>query len=206
MVAQVLHGLLEPGGVQVGRGRLGPQRRQQAHPKVDPLRRVLVAGADVHLGAAQRRQRHRLQAGERMLLGEQQRQRLQPDQPAGELLGGEWASEPFAAAERHVEPPGQQQLKRRAEAAVEASDQLGLGRALACGAQQPRRGVPLGEQVDQQRLVVVAKLLDGLVVESEQLAGAQQQALAFGGEHDPAGGAGEQADAELLLEPADVAA
>jgi hypothetical protein len=89
---------------------------------------------------------------------------------------------------------------------VEAGDQLGLGRALACGAQQPRRGVPLGEQVDQQRVVVAAKLLDGLVVEGEQLAGTQQQALALGGERDPAGGAGEQADAELLLEPSDVAA
>ena len=66
----------------------------------------------------------------------------------------------------------------------------------------------LGEQVDQQGATVVgaAQLLEGLVVEGEQLAGAHQQPLAVGRERDPAGGAGEQAHAELPLEAADVAA
>jgi hypothetical protein len=50
------------------------------------------------------------------------------------------------------------------------------------------------------------QLLEGLVVEGEQLAGAQQQALAVGGERDLAGGAGEQGQAELPLEAGDVAA
>jgi hypothetical protein len=66
--------------------------------------------------------------------------------------------------------------------------------------------VALGEQVDQQRAVVVAQLLEGLVVEGEQLAGADQEALALEGERDPAGGPAEQADAQLPLEAADVAA
>jgi hypothetical protein len=54
--------------------------------------------------------------------------------------------------------------------------------------------------------VVVVQLLKGLVVEGEQLAGPHQQSLALGGERDPAGGADEQPDAELPLQPADVAA
>jgi hypothetical protein len=53
---------------------------------------------------------------------------------------------------------------------------------------------------------VVAQLPEGLVVEGEQLAGVAQQALALQGERDPAGGPAEQADAQLPLEPADVAA
>ena len=65
----------------------------------------------------------------------------------------------------------------------------------------------LGEQIDQQRATVVGavQLLEGLVVEGEQLAGAHQQPLAVGRERDPAGGAGEQAHAELPLEAGDVA-
>jgi hypothetical protein len=42
-------------------------------------------------------------------------------------------------------------------------------------------------------------------VEGEQLAGARQQPLAVGSKGDPAGGAGEQAHAELPLEAGDVA-
>ena len=52
------------------------------------------------------------------------------DQPAGEPAG-ERPAEPFAAAEGDVQPPGEQRLERRAEAAVEAGDQLGLGRRRA---------------------------------------------------------------------------
>ena len=91
---------------------------------------------------------------------------------------------------------------------MEAGDQLGVRRMPACGAQYPSRGVPLGEQVDQQRPTVVGavQLLEGLVVEGEQLAGAHQQPLAVGRERDPAGGTGEQAHAELPLEAGDVAA
>jgi hypothetical protein len=113
-----------------------------------------------------------------------------------------------AAAEGDVQPARQQQLERGAEAAVEAGDQLGVRRALAGGPQDPCRGVLLGEQVDQQRATVVGavQLLEGLVVEGEQLAGAHQQPLAVGGERDPAGGAGEQAHAELAFEAGDVAA
>jgi hypothetical protein len=43
-------------------------------------------------------------------------------------------------------------------------------------------------------------------VEGEQLAGTHQQAFALDGERDPAGRAREQGDAELPLEPTDVAA
>jgi hypothetical protein len=76
---------------------------------------------------------------------------------------------------------------------MEAGDQLGAWRVLAGGLQHPRRGVAFGEQVDQQRptLPRVMQLLDGLVVEGEELAGAGEQPLAVGGERDPAGGAGE---------------
>jgi hypothetical protein len=68
--------------------------------------------------------------------------------------------------------------------------------------------VAFGEQVDQQRPTAIeaVQLLEGLVVQGQQLAGARQQALTLGGEGDPAGGAGEQTHAELLLEPANVAA
>jgi hypothetical protein len=84
---EVPHRLLHPLGVRVRRARLSIERRQQAHPEVDPFRRVLVAGADVHPGAAKGRQRHHVHGGQRVLLWEQQRQRLEADQPAGELLG-----------------------------------------------------------------------------------------------------------------------
>ena len=72
----------------------------------------------------------------------------------------------------------------------------------------PDRGVSLGEQVDQQRarLARAAQLLEGLVVEGEQLTGPHQQALAVGSEGNPAGGAGEQGHAELPLQPGNVAA
>jgi hypothetical protein len=135
-------------------------------------------------------------------------QRLQPDQPATELLVGKGPPEPFAAAEGDVDSSGQQQVQRSAEAAVEAADQLDVRYELAGGPQHPHRGVALGEQVDQQRArpVRAPQLLEGLVVEGEQLAGSDQQAPAFGGERDPAGGADEQPHAELPLQPADVAA
>jgi len=72
-----------------------------------------------------------------------------------------------------------------------------------------RRAAPApGEEVDQQRATAVElmQLLEGLVVEGQQLAGTHQQALALGGERDPPGRAGEQADAEPALQAADVAA
>jgi hypothetical protein len=194
--------------VGVRRGRLGAEGRQQARPKVGPFRCQLVAGAGVDLGVTQRRHGDRVQGGERVLGGEQQRQRLQPDQVADQLLGGEWLAEPFAAAKGDVQAARQQQLQRGAEAAVVAGDQLGVRCVLAGGAEHPRGGVLLGEQVDQQRatIVVAVQLLDGLVVEGEQLAGANQQPLAVGGECHAAGGAGQQAHAELPLQPGDVAA
>ena len=92
----------------------------------------------------------RVEVGERVLDGEQQRQRLQPDQPAGQL-GGERLAEAFAATERDVESPGEQLRQGDAKAAVEAGHQLGVRRLLAGGVQHPCRGVPLGEQVDHQR-------------------------------------------------------
>ena len=91
---------------------------------------------------------------------------------------------------------------------MEAADQLGAGYPVPRGPQHSNRGVSFGEQIDQQwaSVAVIVEFLQGLVLEGEQFAGTHEQALAFGGECDAAGRAGEQADAKLLLEPADVAA
>src|SRR5215212_1648537 len=52
-----------------GWGGLGTERREQAHPKVDPFRRLLVASTDIHLGAAQRLHGYGVQGDQRVLLG-----------------------------------------------------------------------------------------------------------------------------------------
>jgi hypothetical protein len=54
---------------------------------------------------------------------------------------------------------------------VEAADQLDVRYTLACCVHHPHRGVALGEQIDQQRTVVAAQLLEGLVVEGGQRRG-----------------------------------
>jgi hypothetical protein len=66
---QVPHRLLQALGVRMRRARLGTERRQQARPEVDPFRRLLVAGADIHLGAAQRLHGYGVQGGQWVLLG-----------------------------------------------------------------------------------------------------------------------------------------
>jgi len=43
VAVQVLHGLVQPFGVQVSRGRQGPECRQEAEAQLDPLRRPIVA-------------------------------------------------------------------------------------------------------------------------------------------------------------------
>jgi hypothetical protein len=114
---------------------------------------------------------------------------------------------PVGASERDVELAGLELPQGGAQATPVAPPELAVRRRGSGRLEDPRPGQPaFAKEVDHDRSARRCQLVEDLVVDGDQVARPGQQPLTVGRERHPSGRPDEQAGAQLVLEPADLAA
>jgi predicted MFS family arabinose efflux permease len=205
VLLEVARGLVRSDDVGMS-GRWTPAERiEQRDGEIHPLGSVLVADARVDLHPAQPPTRHLGQLSQRVGLGNEQRERLEADEPTGQL-GWEGSAQRFRPAEGGVDAPGEHLRKRGAHAAAVAHRELELGRGRPRGVDDACGDRPLADDVHEERTGCAPQLLERSVVGREQGSSVHEQALTSGGEGHSTRAPDEQRGADLILQPTDVSA
>jgi len=205
VLAQVARCFGRADHVRVGRCRICADLRQQRERELGPLGRGLVADACVDLETAELGRSDGGASGERVILRDEQCDRLVTDPARLEPDAGAHDERAGHPAERHVHLSADEERQGGPEPAAEAGDE-GESRFRACRLEDPRRERVLVDDVDDERADPCRHLGDERGLRVEYLAGQGHESPAVGGEHDTPGRPVEERDAELVLEPAYVPA
>ena len=199
--------LLEPDRRHVRRRRPGTGEREELADEVGPFERARVRRVGIHDLPAQRGQRHRRQRRERVVGGEQHRQRFQPDQPDIEIVDRALV-DPRCAPEDDVHLAEPQAIERAPDATPVAAAELDVRDIGPCAIEDPGpREPPFAEQIDDHRVLARrAHLEPEPIVERDQLARRSEQPLAVRGERHATRGSREQRPPDPPLQLPDVPA
>ena len=144
---------------------------------------------------------------ERVVGGEQHRQRFQPDQPHLEVVDRTLV-DPRRTPENDVHLAEPQAIERAADATTVAAAELDVRDVGPCPIEDPRpRQAPFAQQVDDHRVLAGrAHLEPDPIVERDQLARRPEQPLAVRGKRHAARGSREQRAPDPPLQLPDVPA
>ena len=191
---------------RVGGDRPGLGEREELQRQVGPFGRGRVVDVHVDLETLERRKRDVVQPGEGVVIGQQNRERLEPND-LGFQGSARAPADPIRPAEPDIDLSGQQAATRPWPSRRRTSRGSRRRARIAGGIEDDQAGPPaFAQEIRHVGSGSRAELPQRGVVQGEKLAGANEKALARRRQRDATRRPCEELRPELALESSDVAA